>query len=81
MSELLGYLGMIKRLSLAVAEAGYAIVALIVLVYLLLGADAGPYVVSVITNLALLIDAVGQQTLIAIAIVFALGLALRRVKG
>ncbi|MEZ5887103.1 MAG: hypothetical protein R3D56_09505 [Paracoccaceae bacterium] len=78
MNALLDILGMVKRLCLAVAEAGYALVALIILLYLLLGADAGPYVASVMTNLSLLIDAFGQQTLIAIAIVFALGLALRR---
>ncbi|MCY1126031.1 hypothetical protein OU426_04125 [Frigidibacter sp. RF13] len=78
MDALLDALGLVKRLCLAVAEAGYALVALLILLYLLLGADAGPYVGSVMVNLSLLIDAVGQQTLVAIAIVFALGLALRR---
>lgn len=73
MDELLRHLDNVKRIFFAVAEAGFAFVALIVLAYILLGADAGPFVVSVIANLSLLIDAVGTQTLIAIAIVFAFG--------
>jgi hypothetical protein len=71
MEELLRQLNNLKRVFFAVAEVGFAFVALIVLAYILLGADAGPFALSVISNLSLLIDAVGQQTLIAVAIVFA----------
>ncbi|MFN0114417.1 MAG: hypothetical protein ACKVPY_07060 [Paracoccaceae bacterium] len=78
METFLRHLNAVKRLFLAVTETGFALIGLIVLAYLLLGADAGPYVTSVVANLSLLIDAIGEETLIAIAIVLALGLALRR---
>jgi hypothetical protein len=78
MDEFLRQLTNVKRVIFAVAEIGFALVALIVLAYILLGADAGPFVVSVITNLSLLIDAVGTQTLIAVAIVFAFGSWMQR---
>lgn len=78
MEELLRHMNSVKRLFLAVCETGFALVALIVLAYVLLGADAGPYAVSVISNLSLLIDAVGQQTLIAIAMIFAFASWLKR---
>lgn len=71
MDDILRHLVTVKRAFVALTEAGYALVAFIILIYLLLGADAGPYVVSVITNLTLLIQAFGTQTLVAVAIVFA----------
>lgn len=74
MDALLRHLADVRRLFVAVSQAGFALVALIVLLYLLLGADAGPWVGSVIANLSILIDAVGQQALIAIAIIFAAAL-------
>ncbi len=78
MEELLRYLASVKRLFVALAETGFGLVAFIVLLYLLLGADAGPYVVSVIANLTLLIDAISPQGLIAIAIVCAMIFMARR---
>lgn len=78
MGSILHYLATVKQIFVTVCEAGFALVGLIVLLYLLLGADAGPYVISVVANLSLLIDAVGQQTLIAIAIVYAILQALKR---
>ena len=59
-------------LFLRVTEAGFAFVGFIVLVYILLGADAGPYVSSVIANLMALIAAATPQALVGIAIVLAL---------
>ncbi len=78
MDEILRHLANVRRLLLAVTETGFALFGLIVLAYLLLGADAGPYVTSVMVNLSLLIDAIGTQTLIAIAIILALALLLKR---
>lgn len=78
MEQLLTYLSRVRRLFAAVTETGFMLVAFIVLIYLLLGADSGPFVVSVITNITVLIGAIGGQTLIAIAIVFGLALAIRR---
>ncbi len=74
MDALLRHLADVRRLFVAVSQTGFALVALIVLLYLLLGADAGPWVGSVIANLSILIDAIGQQALIAIAIIFAAAL-------
>ena len=42
------------------------------LIYILLGADSGAYVVSVVDNLTALIAAIGPQSLVGIAIVLAL---------
>ncbi len=74
MDALLRHLADVRRLFIAVAQTGFALFALIVLLYLLLGADAGPWVGSVIANLSILIDAIGQQALIAISIVCAAAL-------
>lgn len=74
MDALLRHLADVRRLFVAVSQTGFALVALIVLLYLLLGADAGPWVGSVIANLSILIDAIGQQALIAIAIIIAAAL-------
>ncbi|PPR11451.1 MAG: hypothetical protein CFH41_01036 [Alphaproteobacteria bacterium MarineAlpha11_Bin1] len=52
-------------------EAGVAVVAIIVLVYLLLGEASGWYVNSVVDNLVVLIEKISSQTLVAIAIVIA----------
>jgi hypothetical protein len=53
-----------------VAEIALVFVGLIVLIYLLLGKDSGDYTIEVMTNLSLLINAVGSQTLVALAIIF-----------
>ena len=74
MDALLRHLADVRRLFIAVSQTGFALIALIVLLYLLLGADAGPWVGSVIANLSILVDAIGQQALIAIAIIFAAAL-------
>ncbi|MFV2003340.1 MAG: hypothetical protein ACC619_10215 [Paracoccaceae bacterium] len=62
----------IRILFVQVTQTGFAIVAFIVLLYLLLGEDAGPYVISVITNLVLLVGAITPQALVGIAIAGAL---------
>ena len=54
---------------ISVTKTGFSLVGLIILVYLLLGEDSGPYVVSVITNISLFVSAVTSQALIAFVIV------------
>jgi hypothetical protein len=71
LEEIVRHLTNARRLMLAVAGAGFALVALLVLLYILLGAGAGPFAVGVVANLTLLIGAVGPQTLVAVAIVLA----------
>ena len=65
-------LAQVTGLFLRITEAGFVFVGLIVLVYVLLGADSGSYVLSVISNLTGLIAAIGPQSLVGIAIVLAL---------
>ena len=69
MDRLFEGLRQIRSVFLAVAETGLALVSLIVIVYLLLGAEAGPYVLSVMANISLLVDAVSPQAIIALGIV------------
>lgn len=61
-----------RQLAIQLVEAGFIFVGFIVLVYLLLGEDSGAYVISVITNLSLLISAITPNALVAIV----LGLAM-----
>ena len=72
MEKLTRMLGMLKSLFYQVTEAGFAFVAFIVLVYLLLGEDSGPYVVSVVANIILLVGAITPAALVGIAIAAAL---------
>jgi hypothetical protein len=59
-------------LFLRIAEAGFALVAIIVLTYILLGEASGPFVISVIANIVLLIGAITPEALVGIAIVLGL---------
>ena len=61
-----------------VVEAGFVLVLLSVLLYILLGADAGPYVGSIVVNLKLLVDAFSPQALIGVAVVLTLGWIAKR---
>lgn len=71
-------LGTLISLFYQVIEAGFALVALIVLVYLLLGEDSGPYVVSVVANIILLVGAITPEALVGIAIAAALLYLIRK---
>ena len=62
----------VTGLFLRLTEAGFVFVAFIVLIYILLGAGSGAYVISVVSNLTGLIAAIGPQALVGIAIVLAL---------
>ena len=65
-------LASVTGLFLRITEAGFVLVGFIVLIYILLGADSGPYVISVVSNLTGLIASIGSQALVGIAIVLAL---------
>lgn len=65
-------LASVTGLFLRITEAGFIFVAFLVLIYILLGAGSGSYVISVVSNLTGLISSIGPQSLIGIAIVLAL---------
>ena len=67
-----GWLTQVTALFLQVTEAGAVLTGFIVLVHILLGANAGPYVASVVANLMALIAAASPQAVVGIAIVLAL---------
>jgi Na+(H+)/acetate symporter ActP len=68
----------LRSIFIKVTETGFALVGFIVLVYLLLGEDSGPYVISVIANITLLIGAITPQALVGIAVTLALVHLIRR---
>ena len=74
----LNWLAKLTTLSMQVVQAGFVLVLLCVLLYILLGAAAGPYVSSVIGNLAHLVAVFTPQTLIAVAVVLTLGWIAKR---
>jgi len=78
MQKMIETLGTVKSAFVAVTEAGFALVAFIVLVYLLLGEDAGPYVISVVANITLLINAITAQAMVAVALVLVIYYLMRR---
>ncbi len=69
MQALLDFLAEAREVIFRIVELGSGLVAVIVLVYLLLGEDSGVYVNAVINNLVFLIDKISSQTLVAIALV------------
>ncbi|MFL2799543.1 MAG: hypothetical protein ACJZ89_08190 [Paracoccaceae bacterium] len=69
MDNLSRRLAALQNIIISVTKTGLSLVGLIILVYLLLGEDSGPYVVSVITNISLFVSAVTSQALIAFVIV------------
>lgn len=78
MQKILSALQATKTVLLRVAETGLVLVGFIVIVYLLLGEDSGPYVISVIANLSLFVSAVSSEAILGVAILAALVLFLRK---
>ncbi len=62
----------LRNLFLRIAETGGALVLAILIVYLLLGNSAGPYVVSVANTAANFIAAITPAAALALAIILAL---------
>ncbi len=62
----------LRRLLLAAAEVGFALVALISVVYILLGAEKDDYISSVVANIGKLVEAVSPQAIVAVAVIYGL---------
>ena len=71
----------LRRLLMAAAELGFALVALISLIYLLLGAENDSYISSVIENIGVLVEKVSPQAIVAVAVIYGLTIWIRKKKG
>jgi|TARA_S200000501_G_scaffold146499_1_gene138230 hypothetical protein len=69
LQNLINRLKEFSTLVLEFTKAGVLIIALIMLVYLLLGDNSGPYVQSVIVNIGQLISIISSEAIIGIALV------------
>mgnify|MGYP005638306845 FL=1 len=78
MKHLDSYLTQLRSWLLRAAELMSLVLVVLILVYLLLGEASGDYVVSVITNVSLLISAVTPQAIIGVALIAAVVAYLRR---
>ena len=78
MKQLDSYLVKLRSWPLRAVELMGLLLVVLVLVYLLLGEASGDYVVSVVTNVSLLISAVTPQAIIGLALIAAVVAYLRR---
>lgn len=78
MKQLDSFLTKLRSWLLRAAELMALLLVVLVLVYLLLGEASGDYVVSVMTNVSLLISAVTPQAIIGLALIAAVVAYLRR---
>ena len=78
MKHLDSYLTQFRSWLLRAAELMSLVLVVLILVYLLLGEASGDYVVSVVTNVSLLISAVTPQAIIGLALIAAVVAYLRR---
>ncbi len=75
---LTGLMSGLRDLAWRILEAGFLLIGLIVLVYLLLGTGSGAFVQGVIANLGALVAALTPQALVGVAIVVAITHLLKR---
>ena len=78
MKHLDSYLVKLRSWLLRASELIGLVLVVLVLVYLLLGEASGDYVVSVVTNVSLLVSAVTPQAIIGVALIAAVVAYLRR---
>ena len=78
MKQLDSYLVKLRSWLLRASELMGLVLVVLVLVYLLLGEASGDYVVSVVTNVSLLVSAVTPQAIIGVALIAAVVAYLRR---
>ena len=78
MKQLDSYLVKLRSWLLRAVELLALVLVVLVLLYLLLGEASGNYVVSVVTNVSLLISAVTPQAIIGLALIAAVVAYLRR---
>tara|TARA_B100000795_G_C22374313_1_gene277287 strand:+ start:73 stop:312 length:240 start_codon:yes stop_codon:yes gene_type:complete len=72
MNKIDKYLVQLRSVLLRGAESMGLVLVVLILVYLLLGATSGDYVISVMSNISLFISAVTPQAIVGAAIVFGL---------
>ena len=77
MKHLDSYLVKLRSWLLRASELMGLVLVVLVLVYLLLGEASGDYVVSVVTNVSLLVSAVTPQAIIGVALIAAVVAYLR----
>ena len=78
MKHLDSYLVKLRSWLLRASELMGLVLVVLVLLYLLLGEASGDYVVSVVTNVSLLVSAVTPQAIIGVALIAAVVAYLRR---
>ena len=78
MKHLDSYLVKLRSWLLRASELMGLVLVVLVLVYLLLGEASGDYVVSVVTNVSLLVSAVTSQAIIGVVLIAAVVAYLRR---
>ena len=78
MKQLDSYLVKLRSWLFRATELMALVIVVLVLLYLLLGEASGNYVVSVVTNVSLLISAVTPQAIIGLALIAAVVAYLRR---
>ena len=78
MKHLDSYLVKLRSWLLRASELMGLVLVVLVLVYLLLGEASGDYVVSVVTNVSMLVSAVTPQAIIGLALIAAVVAYLRR---
>jgi len=72
MDKTLAFFAKLTRLFLSAAEVSLSLVAFILVVYLLLGEASGRYVIAVVANVSLLVDAISAQAIVGVALAFAI---------
>ena len=77
-SPAIARLQLVREILWRVLEAGFLLIGLVVLVYLLLGTGSGAFVQGVIANLGEVVSALTPQTVIGVAIVVAITNVLQR---
>ncbi len=77
MDKLLDLISQFSKVTLRIVELLVIIVALIVLIFILLGETSGAFIVSVIGNILMLIYAMSPQAIVGIAIIIFLWLFFR----
>ena len=72
MNKINKYLALLRSVLLRGAESMGLVLVVLILVYLLLGAASGDYVISVMGNVSLFVSAVTPQAIVGAALVFGL---------
>ena len=72
MNKIDKYLTLLRSVLLRGAESMGLVLVVLILVYLLLGAASGDYVISVMGNVSLFVSAVTPQAIVGAALVFGL---------